>query len=307
MLWIIYTLISAFFFGMKDILAKKVLNENIKPIELVFEEFLILFLILSLFFFTKIDFFSYETIWHLYLIKALIIFITTEVYFKLLEKYEISTVTPLLNLSPIFLLILSSLFLSELITTMQVIGILVILFSTYYLEIIIHHHDSENPHLHHFNLISEMKSIFFIFTIILLVGVSFTAVIDKIILEKTNVFTNMFFTSGIILFFLFFYYSKKHNLFQTFTNMKKNNDLLIISLFTNISNFLILFAIAIPGALVSLIVPLRRTSTVFSSLIGGILFHEKHLLQKMISILIMLLGVFLIISKELYPIINLLI
>ena len=305
MIWIIYTLLSAFFFGIKDILAKKVLNKGVKPIELVFEEFWILFLILILFFFTRIDFSSYEILWKLYLFKALIVFITTELYFNLLEKYEISTVTPLLNLSPIFLLLLSVLFLSEMISMIQFVGILIILFSTYYLEIIIHHHDRENPHEHHFNLISNIKSSFFIFTIILLLTISITAIIDKMILEKTNVYTNMFFTSAIILIFLTLYYSKKHSLFQTISNMRKNSDLITISLFTNISNFLILFAIAIPTALVSLIVPLRRTSTVFSSLIGGLLFHEKHLLQKMISILMMLLGVFLIISNEIYPIINL--
>jgi len=242
MIWIIYTLISAFFFGIKDILAKKVLNKDVKPIELVLEEFFILFLILILFFFMKIDFYSYETLWHLYLIKALIVFITTELYFNLLEKYEISTVTPLLNLSPIFLLLLSVIFLSEIISMVQFIGILVILFSTYYLEIIIHHHDKENPHTHHFNLILNIKSIFFLFTTILLLTISMTAILDKMILEKTNVYTNMFFTSAIIL---------------------------------------------------------------ISSLIGGLLFHEKHLFQKMISILMMLIGVFLIISNEIYPIINL--
>ena len=70
MLWIIYTLLSAFFFGIKDILAKKVLNKDIKPLELVLEEFFILFLILLLFFSMKIDFFSYEILWYLYLLKS---------------------------------------------------------------------------------------------------------------------------------------------------------------------------------------------------------------------------------------------
>jgi len=299
MLWVIYTFFSAFLFGIKDILAKKVLMRNIHPIELILHEYFFLFFFIFILFYSKIDFLSYQSLWHLYIFKASCLLITSYMYFKFLEKYEISIVTPLLNLSPIFLLVLSSLFLSELINSVQLIGILIILFSTYYLEIIIHHHDKENPHAHHFNLIKNSNSYFLISAIFMLLAISFSAIFDKKILEQTTVYTNLFFTSIIILFFLVIYYIKMHKSIQIISNLKTNPILFFIALITNISTLLILSAIALPGVLVTLIVSLRRTSSIFSSLLGGLLFHEKHLVAKMSAISIMIIGVILVISKDL--------
>lgn len=302
MLWILYSLLSAFFFGIKDILAKKEFGKDIKPLEIIFEEYFLLLILMGVFFFYKIDFTSYIFMWHLYLIKALIILCSTGVYFYLLRKHEISLVSPLLNISPIFLLVFTNLFLFEIITIYQFLGIFLILISTYYLEVIIHNHDKDNPHEHHYNLVNGLKSSFFLLTIIMLITISLRAIFDKVILEKVNVYTDMFFISIIITTILFIYYLYEKNLPKILKNGKNEPDLFIIAVFSILSNFFILLAIAIPTALVSLIVPLKRTSTLFSSLVGGYLFHEKHLFQKIVSIILMLIGILLIISKDLVQI-----
>ncbi len=295
-LWIILSLASAVFFGIKDILAKNFLKLNkVSPRELVFHEYFILFFFVTLVFFTKIDFLSITELWNLYIFKAFAVGMATFLYFSLLEKYQISLVSPLINLSPFFLLFLSSIFLGEIITLYHFVGVLILMIATYFLEITVHHHQKDNPHKFHLIDLNNKDYKFFFNVIILLFIFSFAAIADKLLLDQINVFTNMFFTSFFILVALFIYYYKKGRLKSCFKILKSSRKIYYISIFTIISNFLVLFAIAIPGALVSLIIPLRRTSTLFSAIFGGIVFHEKHLWKKFFAICLMLIGVLFIV------------
>ena len=54
-------------------------------------------------------------------------------------------------------------------------------------------------------------------------------------------------------------------------------------------------AIAIPGALISLVIPIRRMSALFSTIIGGSIFHEDHHLQKIGASAVMIAGALIII------------
>ncbi|MFH1589978.1 MAG: hypothetical protein ABIB43_05410 [archaeon] len=58
-----------------------------------------------------------------------------------------------------------------------------------------------------------------------------------------------------------------------------------------LSNMSYLLAVATPGAAISLIIPIKRTSSLFTTLIGGKLFHEKNLLIKILASIIMIWGV----------------
>lgn len=294
-MWAIITLTSAFFFAVKDIFAKKLFKKDVSPNQVVFEEYFLLLIAILIFFFYKIEFGSYVSYWHFYLMKALSVGGATLLYFQLLKKYEISLVSPLMNLSPLILLFLSSMFLGEDITAIQIVGIFLIILSTYFLEIIVAHHHREKPHKHHFINMGNAKSSFFLISLLMITTISIAAIADKMILEVVDVYTNMYFTSLIVLIVMIGYYIQERALVRVFKNMIREPETLVISIFANVSNYLILIAIAIPSALVSLIIPLRRTSTLMSSLIGGMLFHEKHLGKKMIATLGMLVGVLLIV------------
>ena len=299
-LWLIFTFFSAIFFGVKDILAKKYFKKSdISPKQIMFEEYLLGILILLLFFLPMVDFLAFYEFYWLFILKSLVIGTSTLLYFKLLKKYDISLVSPLLNLSPIFLVIFSFFLLGELITIIQFLGILLIILATYFVEI--HHHNffdknKINPEKFHFKLLSLKPSHFFILAFVMLFTISFAAIIDRIIFSyDINVYTNLYFTSLLIFLFLFVYYIWRGHLKQSFKKIIYEPQTLLIAFLTILSNFLILFAISIPSAMVSLIIALRRTSTLFSALIGGMLFHEKHLKRKFFAILIMLLGVILIV------------
>ena len=59
--------------------------------------------------------------------------------------------------------------------------------------------------------------------------------------------------------------------------------------------FLWFTAIAKPNALISLAIPLRRTSNFFNTIFGGRIFHEKHLVYRGLICFLMIIGIFLII------------
>ena len=287
---------SAFLFSIKDILSKKIFSKNVHPKQILFEEyFLMLFVILFLFF-PKINFLIFIEYWYLFLFKALTLFVAVLTYLNLLKKYDISLVSPLMNLSPVFLIFLSFFILNEKLSLIQILGIFIVIISTYFLEIHIHHHNKTNPSAHILKNVKKLNYNFFLPAILMLIMISFTAIFDKLIFENNlNIYTNMYYTSLIIFLSLLIYYYKTNHLKLAFKNIIYEPTTLLISVFALISTFFILTAIAIPTALVSLIVPLKRVSSLFSSIFGGMLFHETHLVQKFISISFMLFGLFLIV------------
>lgn len=203
------------------------------------------------------------------------------IHLNLLKDREISIIAPLSNLSPLFLLVLSSVFLQEVISVIQMLGIFIVIIGTYILELYRNHHHYTVPHKRHFKELLSMDIKFYILVVIMLISMSLVVITDRIILTSgVNVVSNLYFTSlcGFVVISIYLIYKKEF--FKAFTNTVRQPQTLLISLMGIIDNFLIVTAVFLPNALVSLIIPIRRTSTVFSAIFGGILFHEKHLLQK---------------------------
>lgn len=295
--WIVFSLASALFFGLKDVLAKKFFRDKeVSPIQLVFEEYFVFLVVILAIFFVFVDFFSFFDLWLLYFFKGVSMFVATFFYFELLKKHPISHVSPMLNLSPFLLFFLSVLVLSDKVSFLQFLGMMIVLFSTFFLEITVHHHERADPHSHHFISLGKKDFIFYMFVFFVLAGFSFGALFDKLIFnEGVSVYTNLFFTSVFVFLFLLVYYIVEGRLGRAVLNVVREPETLLVALFNLVSTALILFAISIPGVLISLVVSLRRTSTLFSSIFGGILFHEKHLLKKWVATLGMILGVLLIV------------
>lgn len=294
--WIVLTILSAILFGMKDILVKKLLpKSNLTGKDVVYSEYILIFFTVAIFLYPLVDFSSLPSLWLLYIFNAIAMGTGTLLYLNMLEEYEISLVSPLINLSPFVLLFLSAIFLSESMTLVQFTGILIIIAATYFLETAVHHRRVESPHKHHLRELFRKDYKFFGLVTLLLFAFSFAAITNKMILSEVNVFTNLFFVSIIIAVSLTLFNIKKRSLFKIVKNFRKEPWILSISVLTIISNFLVLSAIAIPAAMVSLIVPLRRTSTLFSSFFGGLLFHESHLGKKLIATVAMLIGIVFIV------------
>lgn len=292
-LWILFTLASAIVFSAKDILVKQLFNHHeMTPTNAVIQEYFG-FIIITILFLPKVQFASFLVYWQLFVLKAIFVGSVSYMYFTLLEKHKITAVAPILNLSPAFLLLLSAVFLGEMVTPIQIGGVLLIVAATYYLQVVLIHHSAKKCHKKHWYWMKK-KDVYFYGTILgLLVTISLVAIVDKMILTQVNWQTNMFFMSFIIL--IIYIIVKKPPMFFSSIKLFKSHPLTIVFTITNgISTILVLLAIAVPGSLVALVIPLRRTSTLFTSIFGGLLFHEDHLLKKVASIVIMLIGVTLI-------------
>ena len=63
-----------------------------------------------------------------------------------------------------------------------------------------------------------------------------------------------------------------------------------ISLFLSAADFVYLYSLSLPGALISIVSMVRRGSVIVSFLFGAIFFHEKNLKSKAVDLALVLLG-----------------
>ena len=296
-LWIILSFLSAIFYSLNTILSKKFLKKkNITPNQLTFEYGFILIFFSLIFFSPFIDFSSFFLYWHLFLLKSIFFILLTIFLLKLLEKYDISLVSPIQNLSPIILFILAFIFLGEILSKLQILGIFITIFSIIFLEITNDHHQKKNPPKHFFNFLKKkISGNFFFWSILVLISTSLCAIIDKIILQKVSVYTNLYFTGIFVFFGFLIFFLKKKSLKKNFFYLIREPQTTLIGITRFISDIFVLFAIALPNSLVSLVIVIKRCSTIINIFFGGLLFHEKHLLKKMICVLFSVVGIVLIV------------
>jgi drug/metabolite transporter (DMT)-like permease len=284
--WVVLIILSVVFLGFRAIVFKKALQKH--------HTITILFLgatlttILSLISFNKIDFVPDSTVFILLIIKSAIIALAWFFLYESLKNLPISTVEPLKNLSPIFLLIFSFFLLGEAPSWMQFVGIIVLIFGAYALEL-------EGFH----NFLSPLKlfkSKYFLFIVLNLVGVSISAVMDKVILKSVNVYTMMFwyFFLTTIFYGATIIYKKDHSDIKgSIKDAWMWIVLTAVLLFAG--DFVYFYALTIPGVLVSLVIPIRRLSTVIATFVGGKVFHEKHVWYKLGVCLFLIAGFLLIV------------
>ena len=63
-----------------------------------------------------------------------------------------------------------------------------------------------------------------------------------------------------------------------------------ISLFLSAADFVYLYSLSLPGAMISLVSMVRRGSVIVSFLFGAIVFHEKNLKSKAVDLALVLIG-----------------
>ena len=126
--------------------------------------------------------------------------------------------------------------------------------------------------------------------------VSFCAIIDKIVLQEVDVYTTLFLT---FLFLTINYtlieiwgYGGFKDIRHAFKVAKW--PLFAVVVLHILSDVALYTAIAMPGAYVSLIIPIVRMSALFATVVGGELFHDHGLKWKIISCLIMVVGAILV-------------
>lgn len=282
--------ISAIIFGFGDLYSKKSLKrEHAMQFVTAFMTFLFL---LSFSFVWKVDFSIGFEDFSLIALKSALLLLAFIMLMKTLRHTEVSKTSPLRNLSIIFIILLSFIFLGEKLSFQGYLGILAVLLGTYLVEI--------NPQLKHtFHPFSVFKNRYFIYILVYLVSISFVALIDKSILSMgVDVYTFLFFT---LMFNAIFSWIIQIQFYEGEMDfevaLKKGGSWIFMgAILSLLSDVLYFTALAVPAVYLSLAVPLRRTSSLVSTIFGGNMFHEKNKIQRIIGCVVMLVGIFLILT-----------
>ncbi len=286
--WLIFVLLSALFFGTRQVVAKKVLMFE-HTAEYLTATCGVAFLF-SLFFLPKMSFDYPAMTWFLMYLKGLFLTVGWILGSKALKHLEISLVTPLTNLTPVFLLLLSFFILHEVPSAMQYIGVALLVFGAYWLQAD-----------HHFSsLVRPWKAFNNKYSIFMLIAILFyamCAIIDKIVLKTVDPYTFLSVTFGILsihyIAIQFLKYNGMKDIKHAFT--KGKYLIFIVALLMIFADIFYYMAVAIPGAMISLIVPVKRLSTLVATLIGGRMFHDHNLAQRAVACIIMIAGVVLVV------------
>jgi len=283
MAWFFLSIFTAIFTSIADLFIKRGLKNGIDEYLAAWgwRIFALLFL-LPLLFFIPIPKISSQFWWALFFGGGLNT-LASLLYMKAIKISPLSLTVPMLTFTPLFLLLTSPIILGEFPKIFGILGILLIVFGSYLLNI----HIIKNGYSAPFKaLIKEKGSAMMLLAAFIW---SITSNIDKIgVLSSSPIFwiisVNIFISLILSMIILFQRKNFKENI------IPNTKALLPIGMFLTLS--LICQMTAIKMALVSYVISIKRTSIIFSSLYGFFIFKEPFLKFRLIGILIMVLGVF---------------
>ncbi|MBN1175823.1 EamA family transporter [Candidatus Woesearchaeota archaeon] len=287
MSWVLFALLSAMFFSLRDILSKHMLKRH-DSIVILFNAAFLVTLLTAIIFYNSISFVLPGKILGVLFVKSVLVALG---WYFLLEAYkhlDISTAAPLLNLSSIILLVLGIVFLGETLDGLQVVGFIVLILGAYALEL-----KSLNNFWEPISLFKQ-KSVIFIF--LSLLSLSFSAVLDKILSWQILPQTIIFYNGFVIALIAFIVILAKRDI-PDFVSVLRESPwhVLFMGVANILSDVTYFLAVVTPGALITLIIPLKRLSTVFTTMAGGHLFKEERIFYKGVISLFMVGGVLLLV------------
>jgi uncharacterized membrane protein len=209
---------------------------------------------------------------------------------KAYKHTEISLLSPLDNLKPAFVALISFFFLGEILKIQQIVGISILVISAYLLE-------SD----HHFsNLIAPLKHIlkskyplYFLFATLLF---AISSIIEKYIINSNaiNIYTLFFLVWVFIAVNFNIIHISSYGFKDTIECFKQTKSLsILVALFSIFANILVYKSLSLAN--VSLVMSFLTISTFLIVLLGGKFFNEKYLYFRIIVSTIMLVGAILVI------------
>ncbi len=293
--WYVFAFLSAIFVALSHIVRKKVLyNEHALEFSVI-RSFFIMLIAFFLLPWVNFSLLTGELI-VLFLLIGFIASFATIFLSKSMRHMEISTVGPLTNLSPVFLLILTYFFLGEKINMQQLGGIALVIIGGYALNVDHKLSNLKKP------ISKFLKSKYYHFLLFSLILYSFTAFLDKIAIDKmlaigfgkSTIYTATFFIwlfMGINLLVILYW---KYDFIKGIKHGIKVGGFLtfLAGLFSVVSSLFYFQALSMNY--VSLVIPIKRFSTLLTTIIGGELFHDHKLWLKITACVIMIVGATLV-------------
>ncbi|MDP3917368.1 MAG: EamA family transporter [Nanoarchaeota archaeon] len=295
--WQTLVLGTIIFTAIGSIIHKKTLfKEHAMEFSAVFTIFMA---IISLFLwpYTNFDFPAHY--WWLMLFLIVLSSIAFLYVSKATRHMEISESSPLFTFGPVITAVLGFIFLEESLLPRQIFGILLMFAGSYILELK-SKKSIKKELLTPFKSIARSRYIRYIILALILYAV--TDIIGRYMLDTENhtsiePLTFLFILHIGIAITMFIFISIFHDGIKGIYHGIKTSwawiALMVGILF--ISRLFLVYAITIPMAKIALVVALRRSSVIITTFLGGELFHEKHLMQKILAAVIMVIGILLLI------------
>lgn len=287
--WLFFAIGSALLIALATVIEKKTL---VKEHAMKFSTVLALFNVaISLVYLPRVDFSISATALFYIFIASIFGALAFLFLAKGVRHTEVSLSSPLLNIGPAITALLAFIILGEHLSGWQVVGIGVLVVGTYVLEV-----DHSVKHLlEPFKKMLRSKYVLFVLFATALYGLS--SIFDKIILSMgVDSFTLLFFAHLFIALIYFILISVYHGGIGDIVSGIKQSGRIILVFAILLTMGRLLYLEAVSVALVSLVIPVKRLSTLFVTIFGGTFFHEKGLPLKIIGCCIMLAGVFLVVS-----------
>lgn len=296
--WYSYALISAAGIALVGLLEKKTLQREHSS------EYVAVFSIMKLALFLL--FFSSSVIWtvsssnFIWLvidgaIGALAFFMVA----KAIRRMEISSAVPILALDPGLTAILAFFFLGERLNGTHIVGLFFLVIGTYILELHRSHDQLGHPLTNIRTMISPLTNVWrqtgggYILAGLVLFSVAST--LDRFVLTRVPTTTYVGYTLIVNTVIFLILLVRSRNPLQL---LRPGRGYLLFfitiaaaaHLISNLSQ-----AKAVSIAAVGLVIGVKRLSVLIDVILGGKYFHERHLPQKIVATLIMLVGLFFVV------------
>jgi len=284
MAWIAFSLLTALFEALKDVLGKKSLEKCSEYIVAWALRLFALPFLLPLWFFTK-NAISGNRFWIALLTGGTLNLITTILYMKALKASDLSVTVPMVTFTPLFLLITSPIMVGEFPSIKGFMGILLIAAGSYLLHLEKIRQGIWAPFK---SLVKEkgprlMLMVAFIWSI--------TSNIDKIGIQNSSVVVwataiHLFNIVGMIP--VIWITSRSH-----ISQLREHRKILVPMGFIDALKYICQLA-ALQFTLVAYVISIKRTSAILCVIFGAVFFKETGFKERLTGSIIMVLGVLLI-------------
>lgn len=214
---------------------------------------------------------------------------------KALRHLDVSYVSPMTNLSPVFLAVLAFAFLKETLSAMQLGGVALILAGAYVVEA---GSSSATSFFEPLRGLVRNRHSFFILLSAMFYAVS--SLVDKVVISSISVWqytllAHLFIAANFVVVSLVHRTTHPHH--EIKRSEQRFEHLLLLTLLSAIVTvgYRVVQIAAVALGPVTLVVTIKHLSSLISTMVGGEFFHEKHLMQKSVACAIMVLGTLLII------------
>ena len=293
-MWVFFAIISALFLGVYDIFKKNSLKSNaVLPVLLLSSLtgtlIFIPIILLSKFNpgFTDSLFFVPEISWYqhgLIFLKSMIVAASWILSYYAMKHLPITIVSPIRSTGPMWTLLGALVIFAERLNSLQWIGISVSL-AFFYM----------------FTLAGSKEGISFkrnkwIYFIILgtLIG-SASGLYDKYLIRQINnmavqAWFSVYLIPVILPFVYFIWYKRINNT----TKFEWRWTIPLIGISLTIADFCYFYSLTDENSLIAIVSSLRRSSVIFTFLVGAFIFKEKNIMRKLLLLLGMMAGIMVI-------------